>query len=159
VANQDDREDRMAERPALLRRLFAACAIAALGCASMPAWAADAPSFRMRLGEDPETLYNVKSISLTVHDTLGAYLLERLVYFDEKGKPNPWLADSWQISEDQKQLTFKLHSGIKFHDGTDFDAAAVKFQFDQVLDKKNASPILPFLGSLKSVEAVDPLTV
>jgi peptide/nickel transport system substrate-binding protein len=126
---------------------------------SAPAKAGDAPSFRIRLGEDPETLYNVKSISLTVHDTLGAYLLERLVHFDEKGRPQPWLADSWQFSDDQKQVTFKLHPGIKFHDGTDFDAAAVKFQFDQVLDKKNASPNLPFLGPLQSVDVVDPLTV
>jgi peptide/nickel transport system substrate-binding protein len=149
----------MAERRAVLHRLFALCATATFLSMAAPGRADEGASLRMRLGEDPETLYNVKSISLTVHDTLGAYLLERLVYFDEKGRPQPWLAESWQVSEDQRQLTFKLRSGIKFHDGTDFDAAAVKFQFDQVLDKKNASPLLPFIGPLKTVEVVDPLTV
>ncbi|SDR19630.1 peptide/nickel transport system substrate-binding protein [Rhizobiales bacterium GAS113] len=121
--------------------------------------AAAGPEFRLRLGEDPETLYNVKSFSLTVGDVLGPYLLERLVYFDESGQPRPWLAESWTISEDQQQITFKLRSGLKFSDGTDLDAAAVKFQFDQVMDKKNAAPTLPLLGPLTSVEAVDPLTV
>jgi peptide/nickel transport system substrate-binding protein len=121
--------------------------------------AAAGPEFRLRLGEDPETLYNVKSFSLTVNDVLGAYLLERLVYFDESGQPHPWLAESWKVGEDQKEMTFRLRSGIKFSDGTDLDAAAVKFQFDQVMDKKNAAPTLPLLGPLTSVEVVDPLTV
>ena len=111
-----------------------------------------------RLGEDPETLYNVKSISLTVNNTLGSFLIDRLIYFDDKGNPQPWLAESWTVSEDQKELVFKIRTGIKFHDGTPFDAAAVKFQFDQIMDKANASPLLPLLGSLKSVEAPDATT-
>ena len=41
------------------------------------------------------------------------------------------LADSWTISSDGLTYTFKLHSGVKFHDGTDFNAAAVKFNFDR----------------------------
>ena len=41
----------------------------------------------LRLGEDPETLYNVKSISLTVNSTLGSFILDRLVYFDEHEWP------------------------------------------------------------------------
>ena len=107
----------------------------------------------LRLGEDPETLYNVKSISLTVNSTLGSFIIDRLVYFDEQGKPQPWLAESWTVSEDQKELVFKIRTGIKFHDGTPFDAAAVKFQFDQIMDKSNASPLLPLLGSLQTVVA------
>jgi peptide/nickel transport system substrate-binding protein len=68
------------------------------------------------------------------------------------------LAESWTVSEDQKELVFKIHTGIKFHDGTPFDAAAVKFQFDQIMDKANASPLLPLLGSLHTVEAPDATT-
>jgi peptide/nickel transport system substrate-binding protein len=113
----------------------------------------------LRLGEDPETLYNVKSISLTVNSTLGNFILDRLIYFDQEGKPQPWLAESWAVSEDQKELTFKIRQGVKFHDGTTFDAEAVKFQFDQIMDKSNASPLLPLLGSLQHVDAPDPATV
>src|SRR5204863_2080353 len=41
------------------------------------------------------------------------------------------LAESWTISSDGLTYTFKLRSGVKFHDGTDFNAAAVKFNFDR----------------------------
>ncbi len=43
----------------------------------------------------------------------------------------PSLADSWTVSDDGLTYTFTLHPGVKFHDGTDFDAAAVKFNFDR----------------------------
>ncbi len=113
----------------------------------------------MRIQEDPETLYNVKTISLSADAVIGNYLLDRLVYFDKDGKAAPWLAESWTVSEDQKIITFKLRQGIKFTDGTDFNADAVKFHFDSILDPANASPVLPYIGSLKTVEVVDPYTV
>ncbi len=117
------------------------------------------PTLTFRLGEDPETLYNVQSISLTVASVLGDQILEGLVYLDEKGLPRPWLSDSWTTSDDQKEITFKLRPGVKFHDGTDFNAEAVKFHFTSIQDPKNASPLLPLIGPLHAVEAIDPLTV
>ena len=57
-----------------------------------------AQTLRLRLGADPETLYNVQSISSTVDNVLGTYVLERLVYLDDKGQPQPWLAESWPIA-------------------------------------------------------------
>jgi len=141
---------------------------ATLGCLVAPAWrtpARAAPAraadtvLHFRLGEDPETLYNIKSLSLTVNSVLGAYLLERLVYFDATGTPQPWLATGWTVSDDQKVVTFKLRSGVVFSDGTPFNAAAAKSQFDLVLDKANASPLLSRLGTLRKVEAPDPTTL
>ncbi|HEY2132425.1 MAG TPA: ABC transporter substrate-binding protein, partial [Acetobacteraceae bacterium] len=143
----------------MFRRLLLTFAVAAmLGGPIVDARAAG-PTLHFRLGEDPETLYNVKSFSLTVSSVLGPYLLDRLVYFDASGQPKPWLAESWTVSEDQTEITFKLRTGIKFTDGTDFNAAAAKAQFDAVMDKKNASPLLPLLGSLQTVEAPDATTL
>ncbi|HEY9891001.1 MAG TPA: ABC transporter substrate-binding protein [Candidatus Sericytochromatia bacterium] len=49
----------------------------------------------------------------------------------------PSLATDWKVSQDGKTWTFKLRPGVKFHDGTDFDAEAVKFNFERWWDEKN----------------------
>lgn len=49
----------------------------------------------------------------------------------------PGLAKSWEVSEDGLKWTFHLRDGVKFHDGTPFDAAAVKFNFDRWSDPDN----------------------
>jgi len=59
---------------------------------------------------------------------------EPLVWEPEPGKFMPGLADSWEISPDAKEYTFKLKKGVKFHDGTPFNAQAVKFTMDRVID-------------------------
>jgi len=65
----------------------------------------------------------------------------------------PELADSWEVSDDQLTWTFKLHPGIKWHDGTDFTSADVKFSFELCLDA-NVGPCYPG-GSMKSIEGAD----
>ncbi|MBO8164135.1 MAG: ABC transporter substrate-binding protein [Brevibacillus sp.] len=49
----------------------------------------------------------------------------------------PGLAESWTISDDGLTYTFKLRQGVKFHDGTDFNAEAVVFNFERWMDKNN----------------------
>ena len=74
-----------------------------------------------------------------IDDANSSYVLAQMVETLVTLKPGtggeiiPWLADSWEISPDGKTYTFKLHPGIKFHDGTDLDAAAVKANFDRWL--------------------------
>ena len=76
------------------------------------------------------------------------------------------LAASWQASPDGLAWTFKLRRGVRFHDGTPLDAAAVKFTFDRVIDPAHPharsgkwSFVSGYLSSVKSVDVVDPLTV
>src|SRR3972149_5169276 len=54
------------------------------------------------------------------------------------GEVVPVLAESWAISDDALTYTFKLRTGIKFHDGTDFNADAVKVNYDRWLNLPDA---------------------
>ncbi|TSD94948.1 ABC transporter substrate-binding protein [Gordonia rubripertincta] len=65
---------------------------------------------------------------------LARQYLDNLVSLDDNGTPVPWLATSWEISPDRKTYTFRLKPDVKFSDGTDLDAAAVKTNFDKYLD-------------------------
>lgn len=133
--------------------------LAALLLAAACVLPASAQTLRLRLSADPETLYNVQSISNIVDGVVGTFLTERLVYLDASGQPQPWLAERWAIAADQKSVTFQLRQGVKFHDGTAFDAAAVKFHFDSILDPRNTSPVRPSLGPLEGVDVLDTHTV
>lgn len=80
-------------------------------------------------------------------------VFDTLVGQDRTGKPIPALAESWTISPDSKTYTFKLRSGVKFHDGTLFDAEAAKFNLDRLLDKANASTKRVDIEVIQSVQA------
>ena len=83
-----------------------------------------------------------------------------LVAYDKDFNIVPELARSWDISSDKKSITFHLQPGAKFHDGTDCDAAAVKFSLDRVVDPAVNSPLRGNLvPPLTSVEVVDKTTV
>ena len=69
------------------------------------------------------------------------------------------LATSWQITDGGRTYTFKLRQGVVFHDGTPFNADAVKFNFERMLDKSFGSPRFNEVSLVTSVTAVDPYTV
>ena len=77
----------------------------------------------------------------------------------------PALAESWTISEDGTVYTFSLREGVTFHDGSPFDAEAVVFNFERMLNEDHPYhntgpfPLSFFFGAVQSVEAVDPHTV
>ena len=83
-------------------------------------------------------------------------IYEPLVVIDTKLQVKPGLAESWQ-QPDPKTLIFKLRQGVKFQDGTDFNAEAVKFNFERMATEPK-SVRKGEIASIESVEAVDPYT-
>lgn len=65
--------------------------------------------------------------------------LDSLVWDNGDGSYEPWLATSWEVSDDATTYVFHLRKDVKFHDGTPFNAAAVKANFDYVNDPANKS--------------------
>jgi peptide/nickel transport system substrate-binding protein len=86
---------------------------------------------------------------------MNRYAVENLVGLDDKGNPVPQLATSWDIDDAAKTITFHLREGVKFHDGTDFNAEAVKWNLDKwrfESDKKD-------LANVTDIAVADPYTV
>lgn len=90
------------------------------------------------------------------------YTISRLVYETlvtyENGKVVPVLAESYKLSEDGRKLTLHLRKNVKFHDGEEFNAEAVKLNLE---DKKKgpAATSLPAIGACKSMDVIDKYTL
>ena len=90
---------------------------------------------------------------------LMSSLYDWLLYPDGEWKPNiPWLARSWKF-EGNLACVMELRKGVKFTDGSDFNAHSVKHQTDWILDKKNGAWSRGWLRPLKSIEVIDDYTV
>lgn len=76
----------------------------------------------------------------------------------EGGKLTPALAESWQAANDTT-WDFKLRKGVKFHNGEDFNAAAVKFSIDRILNVDNKSPWRSRIIDIDHVDVVDDSSV
>ncbi len=87
-----------------------------------------------------------------------AMVFESLVSYGEGGQILPNLAESWQMSPDNLTLTLKLRSGIVFHDGTPFDSAAAKWNFDRWVGLAQHD-WLPVSTKIAAIDTPDPQTL
>ncbi len=69
--------------------------------------------------------------NLGPNNNIAQYFFDRLVHFDHQQRPIPGLAESWRAIDDTS-WEFKLRKGVKFHDGSDFDAQDVLATFKRV---------------------------
>jgi peptide/nickel transport system substrate-binding protein len=117
----------------------------------------------MGINATPDTLDpGATGLALTL--LISFALFDPLVYWLPDGKGgsafHPGLAESWTISPDASVYTFKLRKGVTFHDGTTFDAKAVKATYDHVVDPKTKSKSgLGALGPYKETKILDDYTV
>ncbi|MEJ5126556.1 glutathione ABC transporter substrate-binding protein [Comamonas sp. MYb21] len=110
-------------------------------------------SLRYVQGTEIDTLDPAVSRS-TPSQIVMAHIFNRLVNWDGPGfkKIVPELAESWSVSPDGKVWTFNLRKDVKFHDGTPFDAAAVKFNLDRLRSAELASPNRSYYAAIDAVE-------
>ncbi len=152
-----------------MKRFLCALALASATAAGLwgPGAQAQTPPNVLVVGQiaepkslDPHavTAVNDFRILMNIYDGLVRYK-------DGTLEVEPALAESWTISEDGLTYTFDLREDVSFHDGTAFDAEAVKFNFDRMLDKNHPYhetgpfPLSFFFSAVDSVTAVDEETV
>ncbi|PWW35563.1 MULTISPECIES: ABC transporter substrate-binding protein [Paenibacillus] len=111
------------------------------------------------LATSPDTLDPHRSgLAVTVRAIRTIY--DNLVVQLPDGSIKPWLAKEWSVSEDGKSYTFKLREDVKFHDGTPFNAEAVKFNLDRVIDPATkAANSLALIRPYSSSEVIDEYTI
>lgn len=127
---------------------------------ALPAGAAQKDRIVLGMVLEPPHLDPTQSPAAAIKEILYANVLEGLTRIDEKGAVQPQLAASWTVSPDGRAYTFKLKPGVKFHDGTDFTAAAVKATLERGAAPESVNPLKKSLfAEIKSVETPDPLTV
>jgi peptide/nickel transport system substrate-binding protein len=108
---------------------------------------------------EPPHLDPTSAAAGAIDSVLYSNVFEGLTRFGPDGAILPGLAEGWTISDDGKTYTFKLHSGVKFHDGTDMTAEDVKFSLDRARSEDSQNAQKALFAGIESVEVVDPLTV
>jgi peptide/nickel transport system substrate-binding protein len=87
------------------------------------------------------------------------YIFDTLVVRDVDNSVHPLLAESWEVSDDGKEITFTLKEGVTFHDGTPVNAEAVQSTFERFKEVGTRSPIYGGILQIAAVEALDERTV
>ncbi len=98
-------------------------------------------------------------LSRALYDRYAQYqMFDSLVRVDPSGKIIPWLAENWDLAPDGKKLTFSLRQGVKYQDGSPFDADSVKWNLDRYRTV-DGSARKGELAPVASVDVVNPSTV
>jgi peptide/nickel transport system substrate-binding protein len=134
-------------------------AAAALALASSSAAFAARTDLVLAMTLEPPHLDPTAGAAAAIDEIVYDNIFEGLTKIGSHGEVLPALAESWTISDDGKTYVFKLHTGVKFHDGSDFNADDVKFSLDRAraADSTNAQKAL--FAAIDTVDVVDPATV
>jgi peptide/nickel transport system substrate-binding protein len=139
----------------MLKRLGLAAILLLAGLAT-----AEAAKTSLSLGMtvEPSGLDPTIAAPVAIREVTWANLFETLVKLDESGHIQPLLAKSWTVSPDGLTYTFQLQTGAKFHDGTPFTSADVKFSFDRARAPTSTNAQKQIFAPMEAVETPDPAT-
>lgn len=132
---------------------------------SPAAWAEDTAkpvsggTLRVALGTDTGIIDpSITGSSVTA--VIARNVVDSLVGQAEDNSFTPWLAERWEVNDDNTRYTFHLRKDVTFSDKTPLDAEAVKYNFDRILDPATTSAYAKsLLGPVKAISAPDSHTV
>jgi peptide/nickel transport system substrate-binding protein len=140
-----------------LRALFG-LAIACLLALAPVARAAPKDTLTVALQLEPPNLDPTSGAAVATDEVVYRNIFEGLVRLDAQGAVRPLLATWWEVSPDGLTYTFHLREGVRFQDGTVFDAGIVKFSLERALAPASTNVQKQALSAIRQIEVVDPRT-
>lgn len=117
------------------------------------------PNGTLRIGHGGPSVTLDPHMATQTGDSSYTFLVfDRLLRLDKNNKPEPMLATSWSFAPDGTYIDLQLRQDVTFHDGTRFDAAAVKANIERA-KTVSRSTVAPLLSAVQSVEVLDPFKV
>ncbi|MBM4351374.1 MAG: hypothetical protein FJ106_15955, partial [Deltaproteobacteria bacterium] len=113
---------------------------------------------RIGIGIDADTL-NPQEQTTSLPMNMCEFIYDTLLYQTADGKLEARLATRYEVSQDGLTYTIHLRKGVKFSDGTAFNAKAVKLTFDRALDPKMRVPLRSQIIMIKEVKVIDDETI
>ena len=107
---------------------------------------------------EPPVLDPTAAASGAIAEVLFPTVYEGLVRIGPGWQLSPGLATFWEVAPDGLSYTFHLHPGVRFHDGTPFDASAVKFSLERAAAPASPNPQHADFACISQVDTPDPLT-
>ncbi len=108
---------------------------------------------------EPPHLDPTGGAAAAIDEVVYANIFEGLTRYASDGSILPGLAHSWDISDDGLVYTFHLRSGVKFHDGAEFDASDVKFSLDRARAEDSTNAQKALFAGISDVTVIDATTV
>ena len=139
--------------------VFVSMVVAGLGLCLTPSDArAEIKELKIGIGIDADTL-NPQEQTTSLPINMCELIYDTLFYQTPDAKLEPRLATKYEVSQDGLTYTIHLRKGVKFSDGTPFDAKALKLTFDRALDPNMKVPLRFQIVMIKEVTIVDDYTI
>ncbi|MBB6180632.1 ABC transporter substrate-binding protein [Pseudorhizobium flavum] len=151
----------MRTRSKIAAATISACIVtAAFGAgAARNALAAPKTSVTIGMSVEPTGLDPTIAAPVAIGQVTWQNIFEGLTTIDRDGQVQPQLAESWEISEDGLTYTFKLRTGVTFHDGEAFDSSVAKFTIERARGQDSVNPQKRYFATVESVETPDAQTL
>ncbi len=108
---------------------------------------------------EPPILDPTANPAAAISEALYGNLFEGLVQFAADGSVRPQLAESWDVSPDGLTYLFHLRSGVRFHDGSAFNADVARYSLERALSPDSVNPQKSRLQAIRGIDVIDAHTV